>query len=677
MKNAGAGAWTPMIIFFLIIFSSTINAQQGTLTKRPNVPINSNCNGYLEYLPYNYANTTQKYPLLIYINGIGSTGDGSLTALDNLFSGGGYPQEQQRDGIWPDVFTVNGQSHQLLVIIPQFVESMWNRFPTPGEVNDVINYTIQNYRIDTTRIYLAGSSQGGKPVWEYPGTNSAYAKRIAAIAPFGAVSIPFPETANRIKNGKVAVWAFHNQYDDLVPVSFTQDYITWINEPPAPAVEAKATIFNAAGHICWWAPLMRIYTEGGLNVYQWMLQFQKLPSTVYAGDDQEIALLASSVQLNGTGVGPNGTAASYLWEKMTGPAGGIISNSSILNPSVTNLTEGTHSFRLTITDNAGGTYSDEVAIVVNPAFQRIEAENYTAMSGIQTAASPDLGGSTIVGWTDLGDWMDYSVTVPTTGDYIVRFRVGSFYEPSFVVRNSAGQVLDTVKVYNTGSWDNFITLTHTLHLVAGTQTIRIESIHTDGWNINWFEIENMAAEAGALPVNFTLFNAQCLNGQVNLTWKTAAEQNSLNFQVEKSTNGRDWTLLTTIPAAGQSSGERSYTFRDLSVASNSFYRVMQVDQDGRKTYTSILRNACRNGSLFSVYPNPVVDKASVSIELERETKLNFSIADSKGAVVRQVQRILPSGTSQVNIDMGRLPSGSYTLFANWNGMVRSVKVLKR
>ena len=85
MKNAGAGAWTPMIIFFLIIFSSTINAQQGTLTKRPNVPINSNCNGYLEYLPYNYANTTQKYPLLIYINGIGSTGDGSLTALDNLF----------------------------------------------------------------------------------------------------------------------------------------------------------------------------------------------------------------------------------------------------------------------------------------------------------------------------------------------------------------------------------------------------------------------------------------------------------------------------------------------------------------------------------------------------------------------------------------------------------------
>ena len=104
---------------------------------------------------------------------------------------------------------------------------------------------------------------------------------------------------------------------------------------------------------------------------------------------------------------------------------------------------------------------------------------------------------------------------------------------------------------------------------------------------------------------------------------------------------------------------------------------MQVDQDGRKTYTSILRNACRNGSLFSVYPNPVIDKASVSIELDRETKLNFSITDSKGAVVRQVQRILPAGTSQVNIDMGGLPSGSYTLFAQMNGTVRSVKVLKK
>ncbi len=55
-----------------------------------------------------------------------------------------------------------------------------------------------------------------------------------------------------------------------------------------------------------------------------------------------------------------------------------------------------------------------------------------------------------------------------------------------------------------------------------------------------------------LPVELVSFTGACDEGIINLTWQTASEFNSSHFDVEKSRDGENWQLLTTLPSAGTS-----------------------------------------------------------------------------------------------------------------------------
>jgi hypothetical protein len=87
-----------------------------------------------------------------------------------------------------------------------------------------------------------------------------------------------------------------------------------------------------------------------------------------AGSDQNITLPTSSVLVTGNlSSDPDGTINSYLWEKVSGPAGGNISTPSNSSTSIINLAAGTYVFRLTVTDNEGAIDTDNITITVNPA----------------------------------------------------------------------------------------------------------------------------------------------------------------------------------------------------------------------------------------------------------------------------------------------------------------------
>gem|GEM_PF-1507790 len=86
--------------------------------------------------------------------------------------------------------------------------------------------------------------------------------------------------------------------------------------------------------------------------------------TANAGADQTITLPTSSVTLSGSGSDPDGTIASYAWSKVSG-TGGTITSVSAASTTVTGLTAGSYTFKLTVTDDKGATASDNVTIVVN------------------------------------------------------------------------------------------------------------------------------------------------------------------------------------------------------------------------------------------------------------------------------------------------------------------------
>lgn len=120
--------------------------------------------------------------------------------------------------------------------------------------------------------------------------------------------------------------------------------------------------------------------------------------------------------------------------------------------------------------------------------QRIEAENYAAMSGIQTEGTADTGGGLNVGWIDAGDWLSYQVNLPAAGLYEVRYRVASRNGGGVLrLEGNSGQTLyGTMNVPNTGGWQNWQTLSHSVTLAAGEQSIGI-GVPSGGFNINWLE----------------------------------------------------------------------------------------------------------------------------------------------------------------------------------------------
>ncbi|WP_197076996.1 carbohydrate-binding protein, partial [Hymenobacter terrenus] len=123
---------------------------------------------------------------------------------------------------------------------------------------------------------------------------------------------------------------------------------------------------------------------------------------------------------------------------------------------------------------------------------RIQAENFTAQSGVQAENTSDTGGGQNIGFVEAGDWLDYAVTVPTAGTYTFTYRVASQTGGGKITLRLGSTDLHTVTVNSTGSWQSWTTVSATATLAAGPQTLRLFATAA-GWNLNWFEAAIPAA----------------------------------------------------------------------------------------------------------------------------------------------------------------------------------------
>jgi beta-glucosidase len=203
---------------------------------------------------------------------------------------------------------------------------------------------------------------------------------------------------------------------------------------------------------------------------------------------------------------------------------------------------------------------------------KVEAEAYTTMSGVQTEATADTGGGLNVGWIDPNDWMEYSVNVQTAGNYTVSYRIAS---------NIAAPILQlktpvttyTVNLSNTGGYQTWTTITNTIALNAGVQTIRVTAL-TNGFNFNWMQFATVSGTNVALNKVTTsssnegaFVSSNAVDGNTGMRWASNYTSNewiaidltqnyaitkvvlnweaasAKSFDVEVSTNNSIWTSI--------------------------------------------------------------------------------------------------------------------------------------
>ncbi|BBM02626.1 carbohydrate-binding protein [Microbulbifer sp. GL-2] len=157
---------------------------------------------------------------------------------------------------------------------------------------------------------------------------------------------------------------------------------------------------------------------------------------------------------------------------------------------ISNLTESGNKVRDIIRSWEGNTPNPPNCNTINlPA--KIEAENFCDMFGVQVESTADAGGGSNVGYIDSGDWMSYKVNVSRSGQYVISYRVASQGTGGVLQLEKRGgsPVYGQLDIPNTGDWQNWTTIQHTVPLDAGEQEIAI-SAQSSGWNINWLNIQS-------------------------------------------------------------------------------------------------------------------------------------------------------------------------------------------
>jgi hypothetical protein len=154
-----------------------------------------------------------------------------------------------------------------------------------------------------------------------------------------------------------------------------------------------------------------------------------------------------------------------------------------------------------------------------------------------------------------------------------------------------------------------------------------------------------------LPLTLTGFTANREDDESYLQWETAQEQNTLDFVVQRSSDGLNYSAIGTVDAAGNSTTARNYSFADRAPLPNAnYYRLKQTDIDGSFTYSPVcVVNFPTTAQLIWYSTGP----AAATVEYTRGNSEYYSLLDASGRLLRSGQ--LANGKTQFS----GLPGGIY------------------
>jgi hypothetical protein len=166
-----------------------------------------------------------------------------------------------------------------------------------------------------------------------------------------------------------------------------------------------------------------------------------------------------------------------------------------------------------------------------------------------------------------------------------------------------------------------------------------------------------------LPLTWLAFTGKKTTQGIELKWSTTEEVNTSHFNVERSSNARDYAIIKTIAAKGHAS-ENEYSFTDTNLEGALYYRVKQVDKDGRSSYSKIVSFKADDAkNKIVLYPNPATNKVYIKINGRSIIRL----FDAKGSLVKTYQLLQAD-----YIDIQPLLAGIYILeITNQNGVYKT------
>ena len=148
-----------------------------------------------------------------------------------------------------------------------------------------------------------------------------------------------------------------------------------------------------------------------------------------------------------------------------------------------------------------------------------------------------------------------------------------------------------------------------------------------------------------------------------LKWTTTSEINSHHFEIQTSSDGKQFVHLATVAAAGNSSQTNHYSVEDPHPFNgNNFYRVITVDINEQKEFSNKIHVNFRPVDFYAgeVYSNPVVGMLSINLEAAKKQAVVISLYSPEGKKLGS-EKISLDNNLVYTKDMNNMSAGRYTL----------------
>jgi hypothetical protein len=163
-----------------------------------------------------------------------------------------------------------------------------------------------------------------------------------------------------------------------------------------------------------------------------------------------------------------------------------------------------------------------------------------------------------------------------------------------------------------------------------------------------------------LPVKLVNFSGSVNKSKTQLQWMVAENETARNFEIQRSTNGTDFTSAGTVSATTKS-GDEHYSFSENVSAARVMYRLKMYDNNYKAEYSKILvfNSSLSTQKSLQVITNPVREKLIISFNNDMNEAAQVTIYDHTGRTIQKQSLNVSTGVNTTTVAL----NGNYT-----NGM---------
>ncbi|RYE20181.1 MAG: T9SS type A sorting domain-containing protein [Sphingobacteriales bacterium] len=353
-----------------------------------------------------------------------------------------------------------------------------------------------------------------------------------------------------------------------------------------------------------------------------------LPGSGPAGSEPNI-----SFRVNGSVIGTSGPIAYQATPTWVRVAGSFVATTSTVDLEVVNATAVASGNDLGL---------DDISI-------QLCGSNITVGQGYITGT----GNTTFCEGANVS--VDFTVTDATASNNWYQWQVSTNGGATFTNSGSPAQASFTGTSYSLTRNIGVATASmngYKYRLVVATSQAGLTNAGCGFFN----EYTLLVPSCAPLPVSLTAFNGKYSNGTSTLEWQTSQEVNNKEFQLLRSHDGTKFDVVATVAGAGNSAIVKSYQYQDrISGQGYVYYRLRQVDFDGKMTTSNIVRLSMGNeAKSLEIYPNPFVNNFTASFSAGRTAKATMQLVNMKGQMVYSTSISVVKGFNAVQ--MNNLPS---------------------